>query len=181
MYCKKYCSKKFLSIWLLVMSLLSVTTSVLANDTVNRLPKIRVGSASNKFDHTHQVAAVFDQSAPTFFRAHHLEVAIGSISTTQHSEAFISIGPVWRLRSWKKNAFLDFGFSPTYLSQSTFNGRDAGGNIHFTSSLSIGLKLGRNQSGSISLRVQHMSNGGLSSTNPGMDIIGLEFSLGEFQ
>lgn len=165
----------------LVMALLIFTKSALAYDAVDVLPKVRIGTADNKFKNTYQVAAVFERSAPRIFRAQRLEIAIGSVSTTRESESFVSVGPVWKLPSWNERTFLEFGFSPTFLSGSTFNGRDAGGRLHFTSSISVGIKLGRNKTSSISLRIQHMSNGGLHNTNPGLDMFGLEFSFRNFE
>jgi hypothetical protein len=52
-----------------------------------------------------------------------------------------------------------------------------GGNLHFTSSAALGATFGARESVALSLRIQHTSNGGLSSTNPGMDIIGLNFAF----
>lgn len=172
---EKSCSKNRTIICSLVVTILVVSKSALAYQAVDVLPNVRIGSADSKFNNTYQIAAVFELPVARLFRAQRLEVAIGSISTTQEGEAFISLGPVWRLQPWSENVFLDFGFSPTILSGSTFNGRDAGGNLHFTTSMSIGLRLGSSKASSISLRMQHISNGGLKSTNPGLDMLGLEF------
>ena len=168
-------SRSFTPVFLAIVVLMN---SALAHGAGNIVPNIRMGMASDKFTDTYELAAVFELEAPTFLHARRAEIAIGSISTSQESAAFMSFGPVWRLPAWNEKMFLDIGFSPTILSGSTFNGRDAGGNFHFTSSLSIGAKLGRNETGSIALRIQHMSNGGLNNTNPGLDMVGLEFSFG---
>jgi hypothetical protein len=69
------------------------------------------------------------------------------------------------------------GFSPTLFAGSTFNDRDIGGNFHFTSSAAIGVSIGVDDDSSISLRIQHTSNGGLDSTNPGMDMVGINFTV----
>lgn len=135
----------------------------------------RISSAGDKFDHVDQFAVAVEIAAPEIFRAHHAEIAFGALSATGDSEMFVSIGPVWRLPVLQHDLFVDLGFAPTIISGSQFVGRDLGGHLHFTSSISIGKKLG--QRNFIALRVQHLSNGGLSGTNPGMDMIGLEFSI----
>lgn len=140
------------------------------------LPKTRVSAAGDKFAGAVQIAAAFEISDSNVFRAHHIELAIGSISASNGDELALSIGPVWRMPMSTSSFFAELSISPTYISGSTFNGRDLGGNFHFTSSVALGRRLGR--SGAVLLRAQHMSNGGISSTNPGIDMLGIEFSLG---
>ena len=137
----------------------------------------RLASSVAKFDDTYQFAAAYRLRAPRALRAHHLEVAVGTIYTTTETEAFVSVGPVWRLPIQSDRTFVDFGLSPTVLSGTEFSGRDLGGNVHFTSSLSINTRFGRTAKYSLGLRAQHTSNGGLDSTNPGLDMIGLTFAV----
>ena len=68
----------------------------------------------------------------------------------------------------------DIGIAPTLFSDSRHGERNLGGHFHFTSFVSVGMRLDR--SSSLSLRIQHTSNGGIRDTNPGMDMLGLEFS-----
>ena len=89
----------------------------------------------------------------------------------------MSLGPVWRIPVNYSSLFIELGISPTLLGGSTFNGRDLGGNFHFTSSATIGKTFGARDAVSLSLRIQHMSNGSIKSTNPGMDMIGLNFTF----
>ena len=110
-------------------------------------------------------------------RAATVELAIGAISTPQETRPFVSFGPVWRLPINRRSLFVALGFSPTLIGGSSFNGRDLGGNFHFTSSASVGANFGAHENISVALRVQHTSNGGLSSTNPGLDMIGLNFAI----
>ena len=137
----------------------------------------RVVTNYGKFDDTTQVAVAFRMRPPRRLRARHLELAIGAISTSQESRAFVSFGPVWRLPINGHSLFVELGFSPTLIAGSSFNGRDLGGNFHFTSSASIGATFGARENISLALRIQHTSNGGLSSTNPGLDMIGLNFTI----
>lgn len=135
----------------------------------------RVVTNYGKFDDTKQVAVAFRMRPPRRLRARHLELAIGAISTSQETRAFVSFGPVWRLPINSRSLFVALGFSPTLIAGSSFNGRDLGGNFHFTSSASVGAIFGARENISVALRVQHTSNGGLSNTNPGLDMIGLNF------
>jgi len=140
----------------------------------------RVIAASGKYQDTTQFAVAFRMRPPRRLRARHLELAIGAISTSQETRPFVSLGPVWRLPINRRSWFVELGFSPTLIAGSSLNGRDLGGNFHFTSSASIGATFGARKNISLALRVQHTSNGGLSETNPGLDMIGLNFTFNLF-
>ena len=137
----------------------------------------RVTYAGQKFDETWQQAVAFRLRPPRRLRARRLELAIGAISTSEEIRPFVSLGPVWRLPIRSQTVFFELGFSPTLVGGSRFNGRDLGGNFHFTSSIALGANLGARKNFSVSLRMQHTSNGGLNSTNPGMDMIGLNIAF----
>ncbi len=140
----------------------------------------RVTAANDKFADTWQSAVAFSLRPPRRLRARRFELAIGTLSTSQENRLFVSLGPVWRLPINSRSLFVELGFSPTLISGSSFNGRDMGGNFHFTSSAAVGLSFGARDSVALSLRIQHTSNGSIRNTNPGMDMIGLNlsFSLG---
>ena len=138
----------------------------------------RVGEAIGKHNDVSQYAVAFHARPPRRLRAERLEVAIGTLANPLENRAFVSVGPVWRLPArWQPFApdvlSVDVGFSPTWISGSRLTDRDLGGNLHFTSSLSLGAHLNRQRTVHLSLRVQHTSNGGLDSRNPGLDMIGL--------
>ena len=137
----------------------------------------RVATATKKSGNTSQFAVAFRMLPPRRLRARHVELAVGAISTSQETRAFVSLGPVWRLPINHRLPYVELGFSPTLLTGSSLNNRDLGGNFHFTSSISIGATFGTRQNISLALRVQHTSNGGLGSTNPGLDMIGLNFAF----
>lgn len=126
----------------------------------------RVVAASGKFDDTTQFAFAFRTRPPRRLRAKHLELAIGAISTSQETRAFVSFGPVWRLPINLRFLFVELGFTPTLIAGSSFNGRDLAGNFHFTSSASVGAIFGARENISVALRVQHTSNGGLAAPIP---------------
>lgn len=137
----------------------------------------RVATAGDKFDNTWQYAVAFKLRPPRRLRARHLELAVGTLSSPSENTAYVSIGPVWRLPIKHQSFFVELGLSPTLLSGSSINGRDLRGNIHFTSSAALGAAFGRHDNVSVTLRIQHTSNGGLRNTNPGLDMIGLNFAL----
>ena len=137
----------------------------------------RIGSAGDKFEGTRLYAVAFKMRPPRRLRARHLELAIGTFSTSAEDRAFISFGPVWRLPVRHRSLFVELGFSPTLIGGSYLNGRDLGGNFHFTSSVSVGATFGRRQALSVSLRAQHTSNGGLNNTNPGIDMFGINVAF----
>lgn len=137
----------------------------------------RITTAGAKYDGTRQYAVAFKMRPPRRLRARRLELALGSISSPRESSAFVSLGPVWHMPVAHRSLFVELGFSPTLISGSSFNGRDLGGHFHFTSSFAIGASFGRFDTVSVSFRAQHTSNGGLSETNPGIDMIGLNVSF----
>ena len=134
----------------------------------------RIAIAGDKFDGTELVAVAFKLRPPRRMRARHLELVVGALTSSAENRAFVSFGPVWRLPLGRSSAFLDLGISPTLLDGSSVNGRDLGGKFHFTSSIALGMAV--SNSLSMALRLQHTSNGGLSSTNPGLDMIGLNIA-----
>lgn len=137
-------------------------------------PNTRISTAGDKFDGVVQIAAAFEVDQWRILRSHHMEVAIGPILSKSGNAAFISIGPVWRTPLIRDRFFADVGIAPTLLSASRHGNRNLGGHFHFTSFASFGMRFGRGSA--LSLRIQHTSNGGIRDTNPGIDMLGLEFS-----
>ncbi len=137
----------------------------------------RVAAAGDKFADTWQFAVAFRMRPPRRLRARRLELVIGTLSTSQENRLFVSLGPVWRFPIRSPSLFVELGISPTLLSGSSFNGRDMGGNFHFTSSAAVGKTFGARDAFTLSLRIQHASNGSIKSTNPGLDMVGLNFAF----
>ena len=167
--------RRFFALALAVVMLSSAFNS--ANAETLLPSDYRFLAAGEKFDGVRQYALAFKMRPPRRLRARHLELAIGSISSSNEDRAFVSFGPVWRLPITGARAFVEFGFSPTLISGSTFDGRDLGGNFHFTSSAAVGATFGRQQTVAVALRVQHTSNGGLGDTNPGIDMLGINVAF----
>ena len=161
-----------------LLSLLAASASSHAAPWLASPDEYRIAQATGSFADTSQFAVVYRLHAPRALKAHHLELAAGSVWSTQQTEAFVSLGPVWRLPlSNDGKRFLDWSFSPTLISGSDFADRDIGGHLQFTSALAFGARFGRYEQFSLSLRAQHTSNGGLNEHNPGLDMVGLSFAI----
>jgi len=135
----------------------------------------RLQHSIGKFSDTTEFAAEWRFAAPRLLRADRMELAVGTLADGVVTRPFVSFGPAWRW-NFASRSYLDFGFSPTFLSDATVDDRSLGGHLHFTSSLSIGRRFGPNEQFSIALRAQHVSNGGLDDKNPGIDVAGLRFA-----
>jgi len=133
----------------------------------------RVSAAGSGFGDTWQIAVGYRLRPPRRLRAQYLELATGAIYSKRDTRAFVSLGPVWSRPLPGSSWSLKFGIAPTLLGGSTFDGRDLGGNLHFTSFIAINTGLARQSDFSFEVRAQHISNAGLKSTNPGMDSIAL--------
>lgn len=178
-------AREALIMCVLIIGLLTMSSLTLAENRqlYSSLPnyqsfQIRFGSSAGESVSTRQAAFVFHAAAPRWLHANRLEFGIGAISQAEESRPFFSLGPVWRWvpTNVEVHWFIDFGFSPTLLGGTAFTGKDLGGNLHFTSSLAIGRQFGRRSASTISMRIQHMSNGGLNRLNPGVDMIALSFT-----
>lgn len=138
--------------------------------------ELRVTTAADRFSGTVQATSVFHFAPPRWLDTSRFELGIGAISNDEDTRAFMSLGPVWRFEPSHRSFYTELGFSPTLLGGSSFGESDMGGNVHFTSSVSAGRRFKSMDNSSLVLRVQHISNGGLNSENPGMDMIGLSFT-----
>ena len=114
--------------------------------------------------------------------AQHLrwELAFGTLHEGSVDRVFVSGGPLWRFTPWQDwrsaRYVIDLGLNPTLLGGAKFSRIDLGGVVQFTSFVSAGARFGRDRETRVALRLQHISNGSLNSTNPGTDQFGLEFS-----
>ena len=90
-------------------------------------------------------------------------------------DAFVgTVGPSFEL-SWDKIPLtLDVGSSPTILSRDEFGHTDFGTLFQFTTHAGLTWKIGSRAS--VGCRFQHMSNAGIGSSNPGVNMS--SFGLG---
>ena len=56
-----------------------------------------IAMADDKFEDTWQLAGAFRMRPPRRLRSRYMELAVGTISTAEVSQSFVSLGPVWRL------------------------------------------------------------------------------------
>ena len=165
---------------MVAVSVLLILTGVFNSNAVSQerdILEVRASVATKKFSGAYQIAVALHLSPPQWLHANRLELAVGGIAHAGDTRPWASIGPVWRWRDFagRPNLYLELGFSPTLLGRSTFGSRDLGGNIHFTSSLAVGRRFSSLGDAALTLRIQHISNGGLNARNPGMDMIGVSY------
>jgi hypothetical protein len=144
---------------------------------------ILAGESTNNVSGTHQHSVSFryrlNSQSTRFWLPDSLDFTVGAIESGSDTGTFVSFGPSYRFNISKREIhrwFVDFGIHPTYISNSTLQGRALGGNYYFTSYLGMGAFLGQQSNTSIQLRIQHSSNAGLNFPNPGLDMMGLSVS-----
>ena len=140
---------------------------------------MRSMNAYKKFDGLSQNAVVIKSRDNNIKYLDRIEFAGGELNNGEQNSVFFSVGPTWRFNkrvARSKLAFIEIGTSPTWISSENFKNESLGGNIFFTSNIQIGMHFGYRRELSLSLRVHHISNGGLNSKNPGTDMAGIELS-----
>ncbi len=173
----KLARHRFVHALILLVAMLSADLQYNIAEAADLVPDdYRVGEVIGKFDDTSLYAIAYKFQSPRQFRAQYLELALGKLTTPSETHSFVSFGPVWQVPLYSDRISLKLGFSPTLLSGSRFGDRDMGDNFHFTSSASVEVSFGIRRALSLAVRIQHTSNGGISSTNPGMDVVGLNIS-----
>jgi len=135
----------------------------------------RIAGAYDAGTDIERLALAWPVRAPVS-RADRIEIAVGVLASTGDQRPFVSVGPVFRLSPTDAPLCAEFSLSPTLLAGSTQDGLDLGGNFHFTSALAIGWSPDGRRAG-ITLRLAHVSNGGLHRRNPGLDTVGLAFTF----
>jgi hypothetical protein len=136
----------------------------------------RFGNGANKSASSfNQVDACADANLPWHwdllgpFRIQpRLEFSAGWL-TGQHLSSFVGSAGVGLLLShhnWPLNA--EAGILPTYISRSEFGFLNLGTEFQFTSHLGVSWDFATHFR--LGYRIQHMSNGGLSPNNPGLNM-----------
>jgi len=97
------------------------------------------------------------------------EANAGALRSSSTSGALFSIGPALGFTHQKlPNLSVVLAGAPTFLSKKRYGKTDLGSNFQFTSSVSILYALSDRLS--LAYRFQHISNGGIRSPNPGLDL-----------
>lgn len=105
-----------------------------------------------------------------------LRATLGAYRGDDSSETLLaSLGPELSFGRAGLPVTLDVGTAPTFVGRDRFGGVDLGGRFQFTSHAGLTLALGN--CCAISYRIEHVSNAGLESRNPGLDQHVVEFTL----
>jgi lipid A 3-O-deacylase len=97
-----------------------------------------------------------------------LDFSVGWLGDRGNNAAVGTIGPSVVLSRERLPVSLEGGVSPTFLSRSEFGSKDFGADFQFTSH--IGLNWDFATHWRLGYRFQHMSNAGISSSNPGLNM-----------
>jgi hypothetical protein len=132
-----------------------------------------------KFDGVTQNAVVIKARVERSNFFDRIEFASGELGDGEDNSFFVSAGPSWRFSkriAGSGLAFIELGTSPTWIEDGDFGDESLGGHMFFTSNFQLGMHFGYRRELTLSVRVHHISNGGLASTNPGTDMVGVELS-----
>jgi len=139
-------------------------------------------TAVSKFNNLSQYALILETPRSWRYRLRsggllesRIMVAVGLMKQGDVAHTFLSVGPVLKLSSASSRFSAEIGLSPTLMEDSMFADRELGGRLHFTSHVAGIISFGRQRRHLIAIHLQHISNGGLSSTNPGVDMLGIEY------
>lgn len=96
------------------------------------------------------------------------ETSIGLINGHGNTAATVHLGIAASIESTNWPVELVFSSGPTLLSDDTFDTFDMGGHFQFTSGAGFDWNL--SDEWSLGYRFQHISNGGIESVNPGLNL-----------
>ncbi len=78
---------------------------------------------------------------------------------------------LWFLRTKYVDLYFTYSIAgPSYLSRSTIDNRNMGGNFTFQDALGVGALIGKQKHFDVRFKIGHFSNGDTLPTNPGIDI-----------
>jgi lipid A 3-O-deacylase len=158
----------------------SVAACLLAATAPGRAQGFKLESAGVRFGlnvgrEFHQAEAFADWNLPwawevgDYWRVRTgLGVSSGWIGDSVLSAAIFTAGPLLVVEYRGFPLFLEGGSSPTVLTRSEFSRRDFGIPFQFTSYIGGGWNVARHWR--LAYRFQHMSNAGLASSNPGLNL-----------
>lgn len=95
------------------------------------------------------------------------EISGGYLGTDNDEGAFLTAGLNFALVFFGDSLEFEIGIRPTWLSRHRYGDDDLGGSLQFTSHAGLGARW---HNLLIQYRVQHISNAGLSSPNPGLNL-----------
>jgi hypothetical protein len=106
-----------------------------------------------------------------------LELSAGALSQNRSTGFIGALGPVVGIGHRHFPLYLEMGISPALISRYQFEQRDFGGPFQFVSHVGLGYRF--NSRFELEYRIQHMSNAGLETPNPGVNLqsVGLRVSF----
>ena len=108
--------------------------------------------------------------------ATHWVVTLGMISGAGGEGLIASVGGDVRLQSPGRAGFVEVGFRPSLITRDRYGTTDLGYHLEFISHIGLGVRVGPRAT--VSFRGQHMSNGGLSENNPGINTTAISIGYG---
>jgi hypothetical protein len=162
-------------LFILTLSIIQFPVQALQFESV----AMRNMNTYKKFNGVSQNAIVIKSKIDRSKYFDRIEFASGELGNDVDNSFFVSAGPSWRFNKrivGSGLAFLELGTSPTWIEDGNFGDESLGGHIFFTSNVQLGMHFGYRRELTLSVRLHHISNGGLSSKNPGTDMVGVELS-----
>lgn len=117
------------------------------------------------------------QTASGLTFATRLEATAGVLQGESDSALLLAAAPEFRISGEHCPLGLAIGIGPAFVSEDRYAETDIGGNLQFIAHATLFYVWGDHFE--LEYRVQHMSNGGIGSPNPGinMHMIGITFSF----
>ena len=97
-----------------------------------------------------------------------IEMAIGALTGEGDTAGYARFAPTLEVFFGNSPVSVVLSSGPAVYTEDTFNHVNLGSNFQFTSSLGLDWQV--NESWAVGYRIQHTSNGGISNTNPGLDM-----------
>ncbi len=97
-----------------------------------------------------------------------LDFSVGWLGSDNDNAVIGSVVPEVVLRRGGLPVSLELGLGPTLMSRNSFDDRDLGSNFQFTTHIGLNFDLGNHVR--LGYRFQHMSNAGIASPNPGLNM-----------
>jgi lipid A 3-O-deacylase len=136
----------------------------------------RFGSSlASRIDDFYQAEAFSNWNLPwgwdlgrKWFLQSRLDVSVGWLGESGHDAALGTLGPTVLLSREHFPLSIEGGSSPTLLSRHNFGAADLGSDFQFTSHAGLNADLSAHWR--LGYRFQHMSNAGLATFNPGLNL-----------
>ena len=152
----------------------------LAESPVPAPGSVGIHYALNEFRDTTGVTLAWEFTTPDAWLlrlADHIDLEFGLIHSPGDIAGTVLLAPVWRWPFRGDRYFVNFRLGPLLITERTFGESDIGGHLHFSSKLSLGRRFGAGLRHGVAFEISHISNGNLDKPNPGLDMIGLTYSL----